>query len=283
VELLIAGVITAFLLGAVSVCLRQLTDARLRSRMNLEAYVRADAALAALRRDVISVLRDPDLFFTRFLLFDGTENSPLGHLDRDEFIVFNTALRPIRDLDFMGDGMEFETQYRIQEDALGAVLWQRRDAVPDEYPRGGGTVTPLAAGVVSLGVEAYDGDLWYPEWDSDYDGLPRAVRITVTASGQRAGEDAYDAPLATLRTVVPIDRVLPPPQEPPAELAAEGETPEATDAAGDSGQTEAAGSGGTNTLGGRGITAPGGGGRSRPRGGPVRSTSPARPGRRVSE
>jgi hypothetical protein len=210
VELLVAGVMAAFVLGAVSMCLSQLADAKTGSRLNLEAHLRADAALAALRRDIVSVLRDADLFYTRLLLLDSGYRTPLGHMDRDEILVFNSRLRPLRDLDFMGDGMDYETQFRVEEDALGPVLWQRRDAVPDEYPRGGGRATPQVAGVVALAMEAYDGDLWHQEWDSDYDGLPLALRITVVASGQRDGQDPFDAPLATLRTVVPIDRVRPP-------------------------------------------------------------------------
>jgi len=216
VELMVAALMTAFVLGAVSMSLSQLSRAKSGAREQLSAHLRADAALNAVRRDVVSVLRDQDLFWTRLLLTDHSISSPYGPMDRDEILVFNTQLRPIRDLDFIGDGAEFEAHLRIEEDPDGIVLWQRRDAVPDEYPRGGGVATPLISGVVSLGMEAYDGDLWYPSWDSDFDGLPLAIRVTVVASGCRDGQDPYGSTLAILRTVIPIDRV-PPPDEPPAE------------------------------------------------------------------
>jgi prepilin-type N-terminal cleavage/methylation domain-containing protein len=216
VELMVAALMTAFVLGAVTMSLSQLSRAKFGAREQLAAHLRADAALNAVRRDVISVLRDPDLFWTRLLLTDHSISSPYGQMDRDEILVFNSQLRPIRDLDFIGDGAEFEAHIRIEEDADGIVLWQRRDAVPDEYPRGGGVATPLISGVVSLGIEAYDGELWNPSWDSDFDGLPLAIRVTVVASGCRDGADPYDSTLAILRTVIPIDRV-PPPNEPPAE------------------------------------------------------------------
>ncbi len=216
VELMVAGLITAFVIGAVSVSLSQLGRAKSSSRTLLAAYLRADSALTALRRDIVSVLRDSDLFWTRLLLEDHAVSTPLGPMDRDELLLFSSQLRPIRDLDFIGDGSEFETHYRIDEDEIGPVLWKRRDAVPDEYPRGGGVATPLIAGVVGLALEAYDGDLWYPMWDSDFDGLPLAIRATVVASGCRDGADPFESPLAILRTVIPIDRV-PLPQEPPAE------------------------------------------------------------------
>jgi hypothetical protein len=57
-------------------------------------------------------------------------------------------------------------------------------------------------------IEAYDGRAWYNTWDSDMEGLPVAVRITITSSGHRGPDDVYEAPRAMLRTVVPIDRVL---------------------------------------------------------------------------
>jgi uncharacterized membrane protein YgcG len=261
VELMVAGVMAAFVLGAVSLCLAQLSDAKTGSRMSLEAHLRADAALAALQRNIVSILRDEDLFYTRLLLYDGSTNTPLGRMDRDEILVFNTQLRAIRDLDFMGDGMEFETQFRVESDALGPALWQRRDAVPDEYPRGGGVATPLVAGVVSLSIEVYDGDLWYDDWDSDYDGLPLAVRVTVVASGHSDEHDVWEAPLATVRTVIAIDRVLPPREEAPPELPTEddlpdetGEAPAALDGTGAPGTT------GGRQGGGRGVGGRGGGG-----------------------
>ncbi len=216
VELMIAAVMTAFVLGAVSLSLSQLSRAKSGAREQLTAHLRADAALNLVRREIITVLRDQDLFWTRLLVTDHAISSPFGQMDRDEILAFNSQLRPIRDLDFIGDGAEFETHVRIEEDANGIVLWHRRDAVPDKYPRGGGIATPVIDGVVSLGMEAYDGDLWYPSWDSDFDGLPLAIRVTVVASGCRDGQDPYDATLAILRTVIPIDRV-PPPYEPPAE------------------------------------------------------------------
>ncbi|MCZ6542997.1 MAG: hypothetical protein O6768_04970 [Planctomycetota bacterium] len=211
-ELLLAGLVTALVLGAVTISLSQFNQAKAGGKTRLQAYLRADTALNALRRDIASVLRDDDLFLTRLLVVDGSAQTGIGHVDRDEILLFNTRFRPIRNLDFIGEGMEYETQFRIEEDDGGAVLWQRRSAMPDEYPRGGGLAVPLVDGMVALAIEAYDGDLWYEQWDSDIDGLPLAIRVTVTAhSDRRNGDDLHTTPAAVLRTVIPIDRVLPPP------------------------------------------------------------------------
>ena len=210
IEMLIAGLITSFVLGSLSMSLSQLISAKSSTKARLAAHMRANAALESIRKDIASVIRDPDLFWTRFLLDDDSESSTLGMLDRDSLLLFITKLKPIHPVDFTGEGIEYETQYRIDDDSSGPVLWQRRDASPDEFPKGGGTATPLVEGILALNFEVYDGQLWYEQWDSDRDGLPVAVRITVTASGHALGTDAYNEyiPIAIMRTVVAIDRVL---------------------------------------------------------------------------
>ena len=257
VELIVAGLIASLVIGAVATALAQLGDAKRISRQRHAAFLRADAALETMRRDVVSVIRSDDLFYTRLLVYSGTGSG----FDRDEIVVFSTRLRAVRDIDnFNGEGVEYETQYRIEEDELGPVLWQRRDAVPEEHPLGGGIVAPMVEGAVGLRLEVYDGHDWYDEWDSDDHGLPFAVAITVTASGHRDGDDPYDAPLATLRTIVSIDRVLEPRDVYEAEeqelrdLEAEeaGLDPESVEALG-----EAGGSGATTVINADGIEIPG--------------------------
>ena len=161
VELILAGAIAALVLVTVVTTLSQVGRARTISRMRLLAHLRADAALDAVRRDLTSTLRDADLFHTRVLLLDGGTTLMLDgsrtDLARDEILVFNGRLEPLGEIDYNGEGGEYETQYRIDLDQFGAALWQRRDAVPDEYPDGGGVATPIAEGVIGLEILAYDG------------------------------------------------------------------------------------------------------------------------------
>ena len=210
VEVMLAGMLTAMLLGSISVTLGRLSRAKATSKERMDAHMRADAALRAIRRDVVSLVRSDDLFFTRFLLTDIAINSPIGDLDRDELLVFTNHLRPSRSLDYNGEGMEYETQFRIFDEGAGTMLWRRRDPMPDEWDDAGGVASPLVENIIELDVEAYDGFEWFGEWDSDYDGIPHAVRLTVVASGARPGELYEEATLIALRTVVAIDRVHPP-------------------------------------------------------------------------
>ncbi len=207
VEIIVAGVIMAMLFGAMTISLGQITMAKNTSRLRMDAYIRADLALRSIQADLLSVLRRQDLFQTWILLEDNSLRVDNLELNRDWIVVFNNHLRAMRTIDYNGEGIEYESSWEVLDDNDGAVLWQRRDALPDTYPRGGGVISPVVEGIVELNIEAWDGEQWMPEWDSDYDGLPRGFRITVTATGSKPGEEnQLDAPLVTLRTVAPLDR-----------------------------------------------------------------------------
>tara|TARA_Y100000589_G_scaffold330134_2_gene378829 strand:+ start:262 stop:1260 length:999 start_codon:yes stop_codon:yes gene_type:complete len=206
VEIIVAGIIMSMLFGAIAVSMGQITQARNTSRNRMEAFVRADAALQAVRSDLVSVLRRQDLFQTWVLLQDDAMTIDGVEMNRDRIILFNNRLRAIRTIEYNGEGIEYESSWQLLDDDDGPVLWQRRDAMPDTYPQAGGLITPVVEGILELGIEVWDGEQWMAEWDSDFDGLPRGFRVSVTATGARPGEDPMDFPLAFLRTVVPVER-----------------------------------------------------------------------------
>jgi len=261
VELIVALVIAGIVATAITTSLSQLGRARDVARLRMMASRRATDALEHIRRDVQSTLRSDDLFFTRFRLAAETVSSPIGELDRDQMLLFNERLRTIRPLSYSGEGQEYETQYRIEVDADGASLWRRRDPVPDRYEDAGGLAEPVGDGVVGLRFEAYDGAAWRQDWDSDVDGLPLSVRATVTASGERIGEEMLTdgSALVTLRTEIPLDRAPAPKKEPEEETPA-GAAEDA--AAGDAGMAGGAG-GGVPAGGAPGPDGDGGGGGGR--------------------
>ncbi len=235
IELVVATMITALVVGTITLSTSQLSRGRSITKLRLEATTRAQGALDAVRRDIVATIRDEDLFRARVVIYDGEAFSPYGVVDRDELVIFNNRMRPIKGDRYSGEGGEYETQYRVEDDYAGSALWQRRDAVPDDNPEGGGTVTPLVDGIIGLKVEAYDGESWYPDWDSDFDGLPWALRVTVVATGDPAGSEPSDAEKSTivLRTQIPIDRIVPPLEE--VDEAESKEEAAAEDAAGGDG------------------------------------------------
>ena len=260
IELVVAIMIAAIISGAVASSLSQLGRARNISRIRMTASRRASDALESIRRDVQSAVRSDDLFDTRLRLAPETVRSTVGEMDRDQLLLFNTRLRPIRTIDYSGEGDEYETQYRIEEDRDGPALWRRRDAVPDEFEDAGGIAEPIGDGVIGVRFEAFDGQSWIQEWDSDVDGLPISIRATVTASGARPGEDTLNDPrsLAVMRTEIPIDRIIKPKLD-EATLAAQAAAEAAAQAAGGGAAGDAAAGGSGAATGGSGGGATGGG------------------------
>ena len=263
IELVVAIMIAAIISGAVATSISQLGKARDISRIRMTASRRASDALENIRRDVQSTVRSDDLFDTRLRLAPEVARTPIGEVDRDQMLLFATRLRPIRSIEYSGEGNEYETQYRIEEDRDGPALWRRRDAVPDEFEDAGGIAEPIGDGVVALRFEAFDGESWVQVWDSDVDGLPISIRATVTASGARPGEDAFlDArSLSVMRTEIPIDRVIKPKLD-AATLAAIAEEEAAAQAAAGGGAAAGGAAGGDAATGGTGAATGGSGGGS---------------------
>lgn len=206
VEIIVAGIIMAMLFGAITVSMGQVISARNNSRNRMEAFVRADAAMQSIRSDIASILRRNDLFNSWLKIEDDSYRLDGTELNQDWILFFNNHLRAIRSIDYNGEGIEYESSWQIIMDEDGPVLWQRRDAMPDTYPEAGGVITPKVEGILELEIEAWNGDQWLSTWDSDYDGMPYGIRISITATGARPGEDPLDSPLAFLRTIIPIDR-----------------------------------------------------------------------------
>lgn len=254
IELMVAGMMAVIVLGGITTSLSQLGSAKSVSRQRLEAYSRCDTALKDMRKEVISTLRRGDLFETRVLITDGTGRFQGENVNKDELLVFNGNVRANKEIDFNGEGLEYETQFRIEDNDVSSALWKRRDAILDDNPVGGGIVTPIADGIISLDLEAYDGFSWFPNWDSDELGLPHALRITVKSTGMEYYGELY-APIVTLRTIVPIDRVMMPDDlhEPTdAEEESEGLGGEDGETSGEDNNSEEDGSGGSGGSGGGG-------------------------------
>jgi len=256
VELVVAIAVSAIVVITVTSVLSRVSRSRDVARLRLEAVSRANAALDSMRQDLAAVVRDEDLYYTRLLLSDGLASTEYGAMEQDEVLIYSNRLRPIKRDAYQGEGGEYETQYRVMRDGDGDVLWLRRDPAPDDNGEGGGIALPVVEGVVGVSIEAYDGESWYPDWDSDSMGLPWALRITVTATGDAPGAEPSppNRALAVLRTQIPIDRIVPPP--PPEE--SEGEAGLGADGAAGADGADGAGAGGAAAVGGDGAVGVGG-------------------------
>ena len=91
IELVIAIAVGAIVVVTIGSVLSRVSQTRDIARAQLDAVSRANAALDALRSDLVSVIRDEDLYNSRVLLLDGTGYSTVGPADRDEVLVYNNA------------------------------------------------------------------------------------------------------------------------------------------------------------------------------------------------
>lgn len=212
VEVLVAIVIVAGIAAAATVAISQSLKAQAVSGARREARARAEAAVERMAVDVENLVRDADLYDVRVVLLDGGD----GKTARDQLLLFAGSSTVARAGNIQPEGGRYEIQYRpvdrpvVATDtrrrrnapASSIVLWRRVDPVPDEVPDGGGVVFPVAEGLLSLSIEAFDGEAWYEAWDSDRDGIPHALRVEASATS-----NADATRTATARRVIAVDRV----------------------------------------------------------------------------
>lgn len=252
VELIVAGIILALVAGATTLSLAQIMRARDGSGASGVAFSRANVAAQRIAADVGVSLRDADLNFAKVAIVRG---GPAGRTAQG-LLLFAHQNRPVRPNDENApESDEYEVQYRLEPAAVSGssvaaafTLWRRADPVPDDYYDGGGVVSPIADGLVSMTIDAYDGAAWRADWDSDSDGFPHAIRIVIVAT------DDDGKRTSTARRVIALDRTPAPLPDPDAE---EDSSDSGTTSPGSTGST---GSTGTGTTGQGGGGAGGGGG-----------------------
>lgn len=200
-ELIVGIVIIAMIATSTTTVMSRLVASREAAASNRQAFARASDAASRMALDLSNAVRDADLAQCKIQVID----SGASGRARDELLVLMRSLRGVRGTSLRGsasEGDEFEAQYRLVQGDGGTLdLWRRVDPALDETVDGGGVASPVVAGLTSLAIDAFDGTKWYSAWDSDSDGLPHAVRLTVTARSDNARTET------TVRRVVAIDRV----------------------------------------------------------------------------
>jgi len=186
VELIAASVIVAMIGAATALVIFRMSRTA-RGSAAQEAFARADAGAALMARDVLTASRENDLTFAKLSIAHGGQTDPAQA--RDSITVLSLCGRPVRALPSHNESPAHEVQYRVDKpqgtdgrEAPLSSLMKREDPNPDEYLDAGGVVTPVVPGIVGLRIQAYDGTNWFDDWDTDSDGYPHAVRITVSAS-----------------------------------------------------------------------------------------------------
>lgn len=261
IELVVGGIVGAVIAAAVATSLYNLFGARRAADERRNAYVAARVAVDRVARDLATVVRDEDLQFSLVRITNGGDDvRPI-----DEILMLCSSTEPVRGLDGVAEGDRFEVQYRLAGDGR---LLRRRDPGFDEYVDGGGVVSTVAEQIRSISIEAADAEGWYQDWDSDRDGMPHGVRVTVSATLANGGE-------VIARRLVAIDRVPTPIEESSTADQDSGTGGSTTQTPSGSGAN--AGGGGSGGGGGRPGRPGGGGGGGNP-GGPGGGPGAGNPG-----
>lgn len=230
-ELVVASLVGVLVATGTAAAISQMYRARNHSRSHQQAFQRADTAAARIALDVSTALRRSDPLQQCVRITNG--GGPGA--ERDELLVLMTSMRPLRGADGEAEGQEYEVQYRVEPGVDGReALWRRMDIGLDEYIDGGGIATPIAGGITALSFLATDqSGEWLEQWDSDSDGLPHAIKVTITAMADDGRASATGV------RIIAIDRVpLPPVTD------AEGESTEGESTGSSSGSSSGASTGG---------------------------------------
>lgn len=214
VELIVSTIMLSVIVGATTLVVFQSLRSRDAARSGGEAFSRAQVAAGRIVADAQNALRDTDLLKGKIQVTAGGAGGSSG------LLLLTHQQRPVRTGFDVPEGDEYEVQYRLEPADLRAAsvesrlsqytLWRRADPNLDDTVDGGGVAAAVMDGLTTLSVEAYDGQKWQATWDSDADGYPFALRVTVSAC------DEAGRRVSTARRVVAIDRTplpLPEPEE----------------------------------------------------------------------
>ncbi|MFN7396748.1 MAG: type II secretion system protein GspJ [bacterium] len=201
VEVIVATILVGIISASIALVISRSVRTRSAAEARAEASQRAKSAAQSIARDLSMLVRDSDAQGSLLRLTPG----PAGPDARGDLLMLSRSERAVRVQGEENEGPVHEVQYRIRTEADAPALWRREDPFPDEYIDAGGVAGPVVPGVVALKAEAFDGQAWTQDWDSDVQGLPLAVRITITASADRL-DSAGAQVVRSARAVVAIDR-----------------------------------------------------------------------------
>ncbi|MDP1661116.1 MAG: type II secretion system protein GspJ, partial [Phycisphaerales bacterium] len=209
VEVLVATIIVGLIAASVAIVISRTFKTRRLAESRGEASARAKAAAGMIARDTQNAFRDNDLLQTRLQVIPGGAGQ-----GRDQLLLLARSDHAVRTGDEQNESSVHEVQYRVVDDApdpsrpgaVGTSLWKREDPIPDEYLDAGGVAAAVVPGVTELKIEAYDGETWINDWDSDLLGFPMAVRITVKVIVSADDAPTPRGPVMYARQVVSLDR-----------------------------------------------------------------------------
>ncbi len=174
IELMMAATLTMLVLGGAFVSFSVVLNAY---KMHGTKSISADTAhliLERMRLDLTSTYISPHEDLTRFVGNDLQTND----LQTDSLTFISTVNNPVE----QGQGTSdlAEIQYYIDFDEATPERWllRRYDSTTDTDPFSGGETALLGPKVCMLDFQYYDGEIWWPTWDS-VEEIPICINVTI--------------------------------------------------------------------------------------------------------
>ena len=198
VELLVAVFVGAIVAGGTTAAISGFIRTKTRAEARAQAFARANAAAESIESDATEFARDINLQWARVQVTDAA----IGDADADTLQMFIRTIKPTRGGDDNPEGCDAEIGYKVANSPNGSwlALFRRCDPIVDRYPDAGGVVTLVADHIASVSITAADQQDWYTSWESDENGFPHGIQVTVTA----VSDDG--SATAAARRIIAMDR-----------------------------------------------------------------------------
>ncbi|MBN1943104.1 MAG: hypothetical protein JW849_07395 [Phycisphaerae bacterium] len=210
VELLLAVMVTVMIAVSTVAMLRSTDQTRRRVERQTGLQQETRAAIETMSTALRNACRGEDKNKT----FEGLDaESDALPADRVKFLTI-TPLAVRRD---QPESDVKECEFFLQSGGADRppMLMRRLDPTRNEEPDGGGVVQCIAENIAAMELAYFDGRTWRPEWSSETDGWPTAIRISLLAVDPRDARATW-----AVQRVVNFPR-MPAPPEPQAETQAE--------------------------------------------------------------
>jgi hypothetical protein len=177
-ELVLAIALTTLVAGSTGAILRSVDGARERADRQMSLQQETRAAVGAIASALQSAYRGGGNEF----MIEGLANRD-GDFPSDRVRFFTIGEYPVRSGELESDVRECEFSLLAgpTEADLG-VLMRRVDPTRNPQPDGGGVVERIAAHVLGLQLEYFDGERWRDDWPRTQQAWPAAIRIDVAVA-----------------------------------------------------------------------------------------------------
>ena len=182
IELMVAGMIAALIIGAAWSITGQVASARQRLDLRSAHFAAADAALHAVESALRQTFRNPNPEASPAITFVGLDDVYDGR-PADRLRFWRVSDERVRDGYPESDVHEVEFYLEpIDDESPYPALLRRTDPTRNELPDEGGVVELIAENVIAMDLTYFDGEVWTDDWPDYLETWPQIVRLRLSVA-----------------------------------------------------------------------------------------------------